>query len=82
MVKLEDERSGMDRETLENIFIPFYSKKRKGTGLGMAIVKKIIDGHQGKIHIKSRPHLGTEVMIELPCRSELREKVPPKEDII
>lgn len=75
MVKVKDEGSGMDRETLENIFIPFYSKKHTGTGLGMAIVKKIIDGHQGKISIKSRPHMGTEVIIELPNRSEFKEKV-------
>ncbi len=70
VVRVKDSGSGMDKETLENIFIPFYSKKHTGTGLGMAIVKKIIDGHQGKIHIKSRPHMGTEVRIELPCRLE------------
>lgn len=81
-VKLKDEGSGMDRETLENIFIPFYTKKRTGTGLGMAIVKKIIDGHQGKIHIKSRPRMGTEVTIELPCRLEPEEKVSQKEGMV
>ena len=67
-VKVKDFGSGMDRETLENIFVPFYSKKNRGTGLGMAIVKKIVDGHHGKIQVKSRPGLGTEVMIELPYR--------------
>jgi signal transduction histidine kinase len=65
-VKVKDFGSGMDRETLENIFVPFYSKKNSGTGLGMAIVKKIVDGHHGKIQVKSRPGFGTEVMIELP----------------
>lgn len=68
VVKVKDFGSGMDQETFENIFIPFYSKKNSGTGLGMAIVKKIVDGHNGKIHLKSRPGLGTEVMIELPYR--------------
>lgn len=80
MIKLKDEGSGMDRETLENLFIPFYSKKHTGTGLGMAIVKKIIDGHQGKIHIKSRPHLGTEVVIQLPFRQLPSEKAQRKEE--
>ena len=58
--------SGMDKETLENIFIPFYSKKNTGTGLGMAIVKKVVEGHQAKIYIESRVGRGTEVRIELP----------------
>jgi len=67
-VKVKDFGSGMDRETLENIFLPFYSKKNTGTGLGMTIVKKIVDGHHGKIQAKSQPGLGTEVIIELPYR--------------
>jgi two-component system sensor histidine kinase HydH len=65
-VKVKDFGSGMDKETLENIFIPFYSKKNTGTGLGMAIVKKVVEGHQAKIHIESRTGRGTEVRIELP----------------
>ena len=55
----------MDRETLEGIFIPFYSRKDMGTGLGMAIVKKVIEGHRGKIHIENHPGEGTEVTIRL-----------------
>jgi len=69
VVKLKDYGSGMDRETLENIFLPFYSKKDKGTGLGMAMAKKIVEGHHGAIHVKSRPGLGTEIIIALPYRS-------------
>jgi len=66
VIKLRDYGSGMNQETLENIFVPFYSRKNGGTGLGMAIVKKIIDGHNGKIQVRSRLGRGTEVMIELP----------------
>lgn len=68
MIHVKDHGSGMDQETLENIFIPFYSKKNRGTGIGMAIVKKIVEGHHGEIQVKSRPGLGTEVTIELPFR--------------
>jgi signal transduction histidine kinase len=68
VIKLKDHGSGMDKETLENIFVPFYSKRNRGTGLGMAIAKKLVDGHHGKIQVKSRPGLGTEVMIALPCK--------------
>jgi len=70
VIKLKDHGSGMDKETLENIFVPFYSKKSRGTGLGMAIVKKIVDGHNGKIQVISRPRLGTEVMIKLPYQED------------
>lgn len=67
---IKDVGSGMDRETIKSIFTPFYSKKSKGTGLGMAIAKKIIEGHQGKIHINSHPGKGTEITIELPTDKE------------
>jgi two-component system, NtrC family, sensor histidine kinase HydH len=67
-IKIKDQGSGMDRETRENIFIPFYTRKSGGTGLGMAIAKKIVDAHKGEISIKSQPRLGTEVTIRLPYR--------------
>jgi signal transduction histidine kinase len=66
IIKVKDFGMGMDQETLECIFIPFYSKKDTGTGLGMTIARKIVEGHNGKIHVKSRPGLGTEVTIKLP----------------
>jgi len=69
VIRIKDFGSGMDRETLENIFIPFYSRKDTGTGLGMAIVKKVIEGHYGKIHIESQPGEGSEVMIRLPYKT-------------
>ncbi len=65
-IKIKDCGSGMDRETLENVFIPFYTKKSSGTGLGMAIAKKIIEGHKGKIIINSQKQMGTEITVELP----------------
>ncbi len=73
VIRIKDNGSGMDSETLEHVFIPFYSKKSSGTGLGMAIVKKIIDGHTGKIHIASQPNIGTEVMVEIPYKMTDKE---------
>jgi signal transduction histidine kinase len=66
IIKIKDNGSGMDKETIDNIFTPFYSKKSWGTGLGMSIAKKIVEGHRGKIWIDSKVGLGTEVMIEVP----------------
>ena len=61
-----DQGPGMDRETLRNIFTPFYTKKKGGTGLGMPIVKKVVEAHKGEIYVESKPDEGTEVRIELP----------------
>lgn len=72
IIAVRDHGSGMDRETLENIFIPFYTRKTTGTGLGMSIAKKIVEGHKGRIDVKSRPEKGTEVRIELPYRAGQR----------
>ncbi len=69
VIKIKDYGEGMDNETLENVFIPFYTKKISGTGLGMAIAKKIIEAHQGSIQINSREHSGTEVIIKLPLKT-------------
>jgi len=66
IIKIKDQGSGMDRVTLEKIFIPFYTKKSGGSGLGMPIAKKVIEGHQGKIQVSSKPGQGTELTIELP----------------
>lgn len=66
IIRIRDCGEGMDRETLENVFIPFYTRKSSGTGLGMAIARKIIEGHQGDIRIESRQGTGTEVIIKLP----------------
>jgi two-component system sensor histidine kinase HydH len=68
LVRIRDSGKGMDRETLDNIFIPFYTKKSRGTGLGMCISKKIIEEHKGRLNLESRPGKGTEVSIRLPRR--------------
>jgi two-component system, NtrC family, sensor histidine kinase HydH len=68
LITIKDNGSGMDGETLENIFTPFYTTKTNGNGIGMAITKKIIDGHHGIIHIDSKPGHGTEISIKLPCQ--------------
>ena len=67
-IRIRDRGEGMDRETLQNMFIPFYSRKSKGTGLGMAIAKKVIEEHGGRVSVRSRSGSGTKVTITLPRR--------------
>jgi len=69
VLTIADQGTGMDRETLENIFTPFYTKKKEGTGLGMPIVKKVVEAHKGKLSVDSKPGRGTEIRIELPYKT-------------
>ena len=66
-VDFRDTGTGMPEEVKKRIFEPFmtYGKKH-GTGLGMAIVKKVIDDHKGKIEIDSEMGKGTTISISLP----------------
>ncbi|MDA8088136.1 MAG: HAMP domain-containing sensor histidine kinase [Nitrospiraceae bacterium] len=70
VIRIRDEGSGMDPETLKNIFVPFYTRKKGGTGLGMPIAQKVIEGHRGSIEISSSPGAGTDIKIELPYKPE------------
>jgi signal transduction histidine kinase len=71
LVKIEftDTGSGMPEEVKKRIFEPFMSHgKKHGTGLGMAIVKKVIDDHHGKIEIDSVIGKGTTIRMFLPVQ--------------
>ncbi len=65
-----DDGPGIDAESLDRIFEPFYTTKEKGTGLGLAITKQIVDQHHGRIDIDSAPGAGTRVTICLPLERE------------
>ena len=51
VVEIKDNGSGIDEADMPHIFNPFFTRKNYGTGLGLSLVKKIIDLHQGKIDI-------------------------------
>jgi PAS domain S-box-containing protein len=66
VVEVADNGIGMEAEQRDKIFLPFYTTKPTGTGLGMAIVKKIMDLHGGDIEIDSAPGRGTTVRLVIP----------------
>lgn len=70
-IAVADNGSGMDKETLRRLFEPFYTTKDRGTGLGMAIAKKIAELHLGDIIVASQKGAGTTVTVRLPI-SHLR----------
>ncbi len=63
-----DSGSGIDPKHMENIFNPFFTTKSDGVGLGLAIVSKIIDDHDGKIVVESQPGEGTVFRVRLPAK--------------
>jgi signal transduction histidine kinase len=65
-IRFQDSGEGMDQETMKKVFNPFFTTKEKGSGLGLPIVKSIVETHQGSIKIDSQPGQGTEVAISLP----------------
>jgi two-component system, NtrC family, sensor histidine kinase HydH len=66
-VCIEDEGSGVPEDMLERIWDPFFTTKEKGTGLGLGIVKNIIESHNGSIRVENRKEgPGAIVIIELP----------------
>ncbi len=66
-LKVTDTGIGISEEDIEHLFEPFFSRKDKGTGLGLANVKRILEEHDGKIKIDSTLGKGTTVSIWLPC---------------
>jgi len=66
-VEVSDTGVGMDAEVQKRIFEPFYSHASQGgTGLGMSIVKSVIEAHHGTLHVSSQPGAGTTFRIGLP----------------
>ncbi|MGG0187148.1 ATP-binding protein [Bacillus rhizoplanae] len=66
VICISDEGLGIPEERIIKLGEPFYSTKEKGTGLGLMISYKIIESHQGRIHIASKVGVGTSVEIYLP----------------
>ena len=72
-VSIKDNGIGMNSDIIEKIYEPFFTTKEvgEGTGLGMSIVKGIIENHNGTLHINSTPGEGSEFIVTLPVKSAL-----------
>ena len=71
-IRVADSGSGIDAEHLESIFNPFFTTKPQGVGLGLALVSKIVDEHDGKISVRSQKGAGTTFEISLPKEQALQ----------
>ncbi len=67
-----DDGCGMDDDTLQRMFDPFFSTKFAGRGLGLSAVAGIVNGHQGIIRVSSQPSQGTRVTVAFPLRQVVK----------
>jgi len=69
-VRFADTGPGIAREHMKNLFIPFFTTKEKGTGLGLPISQRIVTQHGGLIDVRSEPGKGTTFTVSLPVAEE------------
>lgn len=66
-IRVTDTGVGIAGEDLERVFEPLFSTKTYGVGLGLSIVKRILDLHHGGVEIASEPGVGTSVTLWVPA---------------
>lgn len=76
-VSIKDTGVGIAPEDMDKIFEPFFTRKSKGTGLGMTICNELVNLHQGKIEIRSQLGEGTEVCVFLPVNRKSHAEIAP-----
>lgn len=65
-IRVEDNGSGMPDDMLEDIFVPFYTTKANGTGIGLSLSKQIMQNHGGSISVSSAPGKGSKFTLKFP----------------
>ncbi|HPQ38946.1 MAG TPA: ATP-binding protein [bacterium] len=69
-LKIEDTGIGMEQDVISRIFDPFTTFKRRGVGIGLAIVYRIVENHKGTIYVFSKLKKGTTFFVDLPFRQK------------
>jgi polar amino acid transport system substrate-binding protein len=68
-VQVQDNGDGMSEEVRKRIFMPFFSTKdKKGTGVGLAVVARIVEKHEGDTFVESAPGAGAKFRVSLPIQ--------------
>lgn len=70
VITVADTGPGISADLRRRVFEPFFTTKTRGTGLGLAVARRIVEEHQGTINIESEPEQGTRFIIKLPVKSE------------
>jgi signal transduction histidine kinase len=70
VIEIQDTGKGMSEEILPYIFDPFFTTKDTGTGLGLTITQRIVEEHNGRVEVESKPHRGSIFKVFIPLQSE------------
>src|SRR5258706_9281416 len=81
-IRVTDNGPGIDADVLPKLFRPFFTTKPKGTGLGLAVVQKIIVQHGGQVEVRNQPKGGAEFIVTLPLPRSAPEAVESKQDSV
>jgi PAS domain S-box-containing protein len=73
---VQDTGIGMTEEVKRNLFKPFHTTKSKGMGLGLTIVKHIVNLHNGTVEVESEPNKGTKITIRIPKKKSSNRSIP------
>ncbi len=76
-IVFQDDGVGMDEKEVDSYFQPFHGRFEEGTGLGAAIVYRLVQEHGGRISLESRPGSGTTVRIRIPLETSARSAAGP-----
>ena len=74
-IQVKDTGIGMEKERQEKIFDLAYTTKKKGSGLGLPLVKQIVQQHGGGVHLESEPSKGSTFTLQLPCSQNSKEEI-------
>ncbi|MES9856965.1 MAG: ATP-binding protein [Sedimenticola sp.] len=80
-LQVADNGHGFDEETIGRLFEPYVTTKIKGTGLGLAVVKKIVEEHGGIVWAENRSERGASVFLRLPVIAK-DEEIPERRDSV
>jgi anti-sigma regulatory factor (Ser/Thr protein kinase) len=67
-IEIEDNGCGIPKDKLDTIFEPYYTTKKEGTGIGLAIARRIVESHDGWIKVESREKIGTKFALYFPVK--------------
>ncbi|MDR0622502.1 MAG: hypothetical protein LBJ61_11615 [Deltaproteobacteria bacterium] len=76
-IVFSDNGPGFDQAQLDNPFVPYYTTKTKGMGLGLSIIRNIIEAHHGEVAISNEPEGGGRVTVTLPYEAPKRASPSP-----
>lgn len=75
IINVDDTGEGISKDQLDQVFNPFFTMKKDGSGLGLTVCKRIIDSYGGDITIQSTVNEGTQVEVRIPLSIESVEKI-------